>query len=387
MLFTLLKQTFQSLTQGVIKINIVNNGDIKADYIVAIHTCDVGIEGGAIPAQARTLEPIPGRQEQLVFHVYTTQNIESSHVCLVDLKAPSGRVYKKDEVVQFDTTVHLTQYAEDFQQENQGSGMTLDKLFGIGDCNCMALDIPCKLMQFLNCWLDLLIMVVIVFAIVAGVIGLVIFFIAGGGQFLPAFLCFTCKSFGCCMKCVGCFTRFFIKETLKSHKKRRKRGFKDGRKRRKHRHHKKKKKVKHHHHQKRRPLLKSKHETLSEEQLVDYCENGTVCYMNISSETDHGKEMLKVLKKAMPLKVGDNFCLVGTVRQKKSQYQFICHEDLLLQTWHYRGSKWYQCSNHQETKRIPDKYRGYSLQLDHVLSTVSKKPWGNTTCINQPLEL
>jgi len=126
---------------------------------------------------------------------------------------------------------------------------------------------------------------------------------------------------------------------------------------------------------------------LNEEEAQEFCENKVVCYLNINSRTEMGKEMLAVMMQAMPLGVEDGFSLVGTIRFRSGAYQFIIHEHLLQQTWYSDGEDWRQCETMEETERIADNYRGYSLQLEHVLSTVSTRPWPGHCVINQPLEL
>jgi hypothetical protein len=396
-------EPFQSHTMdGTLNVKIRNDGEIKSNYKVTVSECNFNIVK-SIPEQARTLE---GKEEiTLVFDINTVGNLATTNKCKVSLWSQKGKLYDYVWVV-FDTFPHMSQYSWELQQKNKESISNKDKFFGFGSCDCAFFDIPCKFIKF--CWLDIIILCIIVLAVIALIVGVIIFFLAGGGQYLPAFLCFFCKTFGCCTNAVVCFTKFFARESAKVGKGIMKDLAKPVRKAKRHkRHHR------HHHriHKKKRRVQKKQSTgkksnkkrskkkrvvkkspkfgvTLKKSEVEEFIESGDVVYMNINKTTQLGKEMLQVLKQAMPLPIGDRFCLVGTLRKKKGTYQFIIHEDLLDQTWFMNDDKeWEQCESLEQSKKIKDKYRGYSLQLEHIKGTISKIPFKMHKVINQPLEM
>jgi len=75
---------------GSLRVEIRNVGDFKADYIVEVANCNGNIVE-AIPAQARTLQPI--QEATLYFELYTIGNSATSNACGVTLKSPRGRIY------------------------------------------------------------------------------------------------------------------------------------------------------------------------------------------------------------------------------------------------------------------------------------------------------
>jgi hypothetical protein len=243
-------ETFTSHSkEGNMIVTIKNIGDYKAEYRTSVTDCTMNILE-AVPEQARTLESL--EETELLFRIFTLYNMETSNECLVTLKGPHAKVYDS-VIVRFDTKKHKSKYSWEWQEENKASKAKKENSFGLGSCDCAFFDIACKFIKF--CWLDLLILAIIILCIIAIVIGIIIFFLAGGGQFLPTFLCYFCRTFGCCLQCVACFTKFFVKESVKA-------GVvvvKSGGKRRKHKH-KKRRKHKHKHHQHKHRSHKKKKE-------------------------------------------------------------------------------------------------------------------------------
>ena len=121
-------ETFSSMSDnGTLVVLISNYGDLKSDYIVTVTDPSMNIIGhyeghGAVPAQARTLEPY--EQETLHFDVSTRFNLETSNEFLVTLKSTTGRIYDKI-VVQFDTKKHGTKYSWELQLENEASELKI----------------------------------------------------------------------------------------------------------------------------------------------------------------------------------------------------------------------------------------------------------------------
>ena len=70
------------------------------------------------------------------------------------------------------------------------------------------------------------------------------------------------------------------------------------------------------------------------------------------------------------------------------RYQFIVHPYLPNQTWYFDEDEgWVPCASVADVRKIPDGYRGYSIELDHVLATVSAKPWEGHCVVNAPFGL
>ena len=113
---------FKSMTgDGKLVAVIQNVGKVQTDYIVSVTDCQPGVNDG-IPAQARTLDP---QEEAAVeFNIDRTQNAgDSSHNCMVTLRASSGRSFDSAKVL-FDTKKHNTVYARDLYQENKDSRLS-----------------------------------------------------------------------------------------------------------------------------------------------------------------------------------------------------------------------------------------------------------------------
>ncbi len=111
-------QPFFSLAiEGILQVNIVNQGDYRADYIVTVTDVSEGVLN-AIPAQARTLNG--NGDADLFFDIHTTQNMAETRQLWVRLKSPDGYLYDEYEVI-FDTEFHDSKFSWDLLQENDGT--------------------------------------------------------------------------------------------------------------------------------------------------------------------------------------------------------------------------------------------------------------------------
>jgi hypothetical protein len=134
---------------GLLKVQIENTGNLKADYIVTVTkgTMNVFTE---IPPQAKTLEPF--ETAELKFNVWTRWfNMERADEYLITLKSPTGRIYQ-ETIARFDTDEYTTKYSWDLQQKNEAStgasGVSV-----LGDSTC---DDKVDLRDFAvlaGCWL------------------------------------------------------------------------------------------------------------------------------------------------------------------------------------------------------------------------------------------
>jgi len=113
-------RTFTSFSnEGTMNVKIANYGDFPTDYIVTVTDCTMEILH-AIPAQARSLSPDPGKTVDLKFDIYTLDNLDATHECLCTLMGPTGIQYDSVWVV-FDTEKHQSEYSWDLQEKNTAS--------------------------------------------------------------------------------------------------------------------------------------------------------------------------------------------------------------------------------------------------------------------------
>ncbi len=109
---------FKSLSEdGDLVVEISNYGDFKADYIVTVTDANMNIIE-AIPAQARTLEPLD--VAVLHFDIYSAYNLDSSNYVWVRLMSPTGRIYDETKVI-FNSLKHSSKYSFDLLQKNEDS--------------------------------------------------------------------------------------------------------------------------------------------------------------------------------------------------------------------------------------------------------------------------
>jgi hypothetical protein len=116
---------------GTLVAKITNFGDLKSDYMVSVTDCNMNINH-AIPQQSRTLEPFA--DDELMFDIYTADNLDTSNQCLVTLKSTTGRIYDK-KLVTFDTQKHQSRYAWELQQKNEAGQEPVCRLPGDLDGN------------------------------------------------------------------------------------------------------------------------------------------------------------------------------------------------------------------------------------------------------------
>jgi len=111
-------KTFMAMTKNGTMVAIIKNaGTVRTDYIATVTDCVPGIIG-AVPAQAHTMDP--NEEAEIDFDIATSQNMDSSHMCVITLRASTGR--KFDFVnVYFDTKKHNSVYARDLLQKNTES--------------------------------------------------------------------------------------------------------------------------------------------------------------------------------------------------------------------------------------------------------------------------
>ena len=103
---------------GLLKVQIKNTGDLKADYIVTVTKGTMNVLS-EMPAQAKTLEPL--EEAELKFNVWTYRgNLETSNDYLIRLTSPTGKLYQ-EQLLRFDTDKYTTKYSWDLQQKNMAS--------------------------------------------------------------------------------------------------------------------------------------------------------------------------------------------------------------------------------------------------------------------------
>ncbi len=118
---------------GLLKVQIKNNGNLKTDYIVTVTMGTMNVLS-EIPAQARTLEPL--EEAELKFNVWTYRgNHATSDEYLITLKSPTGKIYQR-KWVRFNTDKYTTKYSWDLQQKNMASvGEAGISVLGDGTCD------------------------------------------------------------------------------------------------------------------------------------------------------------------------------------------------------------------------------------------------------------